>query len=47
MSDGALWDNYILIPPFQVQSRWERFQIKPVLEGVWANVADEDLRREV
>lgn len=47
MSDSEMFEDYLTIPPYRVQTRWDRFQKKSIREGVWMSVAEEELRNKV
>ncbi len=47
LPEESIVNNYSTLPPYYVRNRWERFQNRPILEGVWMQGSSQQLRSEV
>ena len=47
VEEKKLVEIYKLVPPPFIQTRWERYQDKPIFEGVWMKQASIELQTEV
>jgi len=47
LNDDDLYDNWWTLPPPHTRNRWERFQSKPIAEGVFMTVAKKTLQDNI